>query len=80
METTSRMAAVDHFDFLLRELERTCSNARDILAILGVLYGCRKSLQVIAGLCKVANDHLLTKLSFIGDFRKRFGSWAGTFA
>ena len=70
------MAVVDSFEFLLVEIEKTFSNARDILAILGILYGCKKSLQVLNSLLEAANGHLLSKLSYIGDYRKRFGLWA----
>jgi hypothetical protein len=73
------MAVVDSFEFLLVEIEKTFSNARDILAILGILYGCKKSLQILNSLLEAANGHLLSKLSYIGDYRKRFGLWAGNF-
>lgn len=70
------MAVVDRFGFLLTEIEKTCSNARDILAIIGILYGCKRTLQCMKCLIKAANEHLLSKLSFIRDYKKRFGLWA----
>ncbi|VDH95118.1 Hypothetical predicted protein [Mytilus galloprovincialis] len=70
------MAVVDSFDFLLKELERTCTNTRDILAVIGVLYACKRTLQCLTGLLKATNDHLLSKLSYISNYKKRFGPWA----
>ncbi|XP_063400766.1 inactive hydroxysteroid dehydrogenase-like protein 1 isoform X1 [Mytilus trossulus] len=70
------MAVVDSFDFLLKELERTCTNTRDILAVIGVLYACKRTLQCLTGLIKATNDHLLSKLSYISNYKKRFGPWA----
>lgn len=73
------MAVVDSFDFLLKELERTCTNTRDILAVIGVLCACKRTLQCLTGLLKATNDHLLSKLSYISNYKKRFGPWAGNF-
>ena len=71
------MAAVDRFGFLLNEIEKIFSNARDILAVIGILYGCKTALKCLNYLLQATNDHLLSKLSYITDFKKRFGSWAG---
>ena len=71
------MAAVDRLEFLLTEVFGAFANIRDGLALIGALYASKKALKYLYLVLKAGNDHLLSKLSFIGDFRRRFGSWAG---
>ncbi|KAK3102348.1 hypothetical protein FSP39_010677 [Pinctada imbricata] len=70
------MAAVDRFGFLFKEISDYFSNIRDILAFIGVLYASKKTLHYSYEVLKAVNDHVLSKLSFIGDLRRRYGSWA----
>ncbi|XP_062609753.1 inactive hydroxysteroid dehydrogenase-like protein 1 [Saccostrea cucullata] len=70
------MAAIDSFDFLLREVSKLCSYYRDALAVLGALYASRQALKVVYCILKSGNDHVLTKLSSLVDLRRNFGKWA----
>jgi len=71
------MAAVDRFEFLFRSIGGLLTNAREVLALVGILYTSRKTLQLSFCLLKAGNDHLLSKLSKWSDLRRRFGDWAG---
>ena len=71
------MAAVDSFEFLLREINKICSCYRDALALIGALYASRQTIKIVYCLLKTGNDHVLSKLSGLVDLRKNFGKWAG---
>ncbi|XP_052799770.1 inactive hydroxysteroid dehydrogenase-like protein 1 isoform X4 [Mya arenaria] len=70
------MAAVDRFDYLLREILNTCGDIRDVFALLGVLYSARKVYNIVSKICSCLNMHLFSKLSSQCDLSEKFGQWA----
>ena len=71
------MAAIDRFEFLLREILDVFSNLRDAFALLGALYAARKTFQLSATLFGSLNVHLISRLSVNCDLAEKFGKWAG---
>ncbi|KAL4225484.1 Inactive hydroxysteroid dehydrogenase-like protein 1 [Mactra antiquata] len=72
------MAAIDRFDFLLREILQTCSNIRDVLAFLGAFYAAKRTLRMAANIFDSLNVHLLSRISPNCNLAEKFGEWAGT--
>ena len=73
------MAAVDRFEFLLREILDYFSHIRDSFAILGAFYAARKTLKTSWSLLNALNVHFLSRLSQKCDLTEKFGEWAGRF-
>ena len=71
------MAAIDSFEFLLREILEYFSNIRDALALLGAIYAAKKTLKTSWSLLKAVNVHFLSKISQNCDLTDKFGEWAG---
>ncbi|XP_060561793.1 inactive hydroxysteroid dehydrogenase-like protein 1 isoform X2 [Ruditapes philippinarum] len=70
------MAAIDRFEFLLREILEVFSDIKDAFAILGAIYAARKTFQLSATLFESVNVHLISRLSANCDLAEKFGSWA----
>ena len=77
---TRKMAAIDQFDFLLREIFHVFGDFRDALAVVGSLYALRKTYRVIYKVCGCFNEHLFCRLSRQCDLSQKFGTWAGGFS
>ncbi|XP_053384919.1 inactive hydroxysteroid dehydrogenase-like protein 1 isoform X2 [Mercenaria mercenaria] len=70
------MAAIDRFEFLLREILEFFSNIRDVFAVLGAIYAAKKTLRLAATVFDSVNVQLISRLSANCDLSEKFGSWA----
>ena len=71
------MAAVDSFDFLLKEIVEYFKQIRDVFALIGALYVANKSLKISWTILKALNAHVFSRLSQKCDLPEKFGLWAG---
>ncbi|XP_072299690.1 inactive hydroxysteroid dehydrogenase-like protein 1 [Eucyclogobius newberryi] len=71
------MAAVDSFQFLYKEIARSCSFYYETLALVGALYTASKVVILLRNVCSLVGVHFLPRI-----FPKkkklihRFGDWA----
>lgn len=70
------MAAVDSFQFLYREIARTCSVYYDTLALVGVLYTASKAIILLRDCCSLVRVHFLPRVFHSKKLTHRFGDWA----
>ncbi|KAF7658920.1 hypothetical protein LDENG_00005970 [Lucifuga dentata] len=70
------MAAVDSFQFLYRELARSCSSYFEPLAVVGALYVASKVVILLKDCCNVVRVHFLPRIIPRKKLDQRFGDWA----
>lgn len=70
---------VDSFKFLWQQIEQETRNlltdTRDVLAVVGALYVCRKVFTVTANIAEAVHVHLLGQGRV--DWGDTYGPWAG---
>ncbi|KAK3591883.1 hypothetical protein CHS0354_005089 [Potamilus streckersoni] len=69
-------AAIDSFQFLLREIIKTVSHIRDSLALIGLLYVSTKTIKNACTLLRTLNDHALSRIAQSRNSPLQFGPWA----
>lgn len=70
------MAAVDSFQFLYREIARSCSFYYDTLALVGALYTASKAVILLRDCCTLVRVHFLPRMIPNRRLIHRFGDWA----
>ncbi|XP_013889929.1 inactive hydroxysteroid dehydrogenase-like protein 1 [Austrofundulus limnaeus] len=70
------MAAVDSFQFLYKEISRSCSSYFETLALLGALYAARKAAVLLRDCCTVVRVHFLPRMIPSRKLSQRYGDWA----
>lgn len=70
------MAAVDSFQFLYREIARSCSFYYDTLALVGALYTASKAVILVRDCCSLVRVHFLPRIIPNRKLTQRFGDWA----
>ncbi|XP_041367419.1 inactive hydroxysteroid dehydrogenase-like protein 1 [Gigantopelta aegis] len=70
------MAAIDSFEFLLKEILQVFSTGRDAFAILGAVYTASKAISISRCILTALNDHFLSRLRRQSDLKTKFGRWA----
>ncbi|XP_029318696.1 inactive hydroxysteroid dehydrogenase-like protein 1 [Cottoperca gobio] len=71
------MAAVDSFQFLYREISRSCNPYFETLALVGALYTASRAIILLRDCCTLVRVHFLPRI--IPSKKKlsqRFGDWA----
>jgi len=69
--------AVDSFQYLAREIISTLTSARDVLAVIGMVYAAKKSFSVLYRLLSTLKIYGVAPSWFPADLRQRYGEWAG---
>lgn len=69
------MAAVDSFDHLLREISLQTGNIRDVLALVGLYYVTKNTVQFSYEVITGVRTHLWSKVRPID--LNNLGEWAG---
>ncbi|KAA8582845.1 hypothetical protein FQN60_015391 [Etheostoma spectabile] len=70
------MATVDSFQFLYREVSRSCSPYFETLALVGALYTARRVLLLLRDCCALLRVHFLPRVIPSKKLSQRFGDWA----
>lgn len=70
------MAAVDSFQFLYREISRSCSFYYETLALVGALYTASKAVILMRDCCTLVRVHFLPRMIPTMRLTQRFGDWA----
>lgn len=70
------MAAVDSFQFLYREISRSCSFYFETLALVGALYTASKVIILLRDCCTLVRVHFLPRMIPTKSLTQRFGDWA----
>lgn len=70
------MAAVDSFQFLYKEISRSCSSYCETLALLGALYAARKAAVLLRDCCLLVRVHFLPRMVPSMKLRQSYGDWA----
>ncbi|KAK5622349.1 hypothetical protein CRENBAI_004951 [Crenichthys baileyi] len=70
------MAAVDSFQFLYREISRSCSSYFEALALVGAVYATRRAVVLLRACCTVVRVHFLPRMMPSGKLTQRYGDWA----
>ncbi|XP_060907604.1 inactive hydroxysteroid dehydrogenase-like protein 1 [Labrus mixtus] len=70
------MAAVDSFQFLYREVSRSCSFYFDTLALVGALYTASKVIILLRDCCVLVRVHFLPRMIPTKKLTQRYGDWA----
>lgn len=70
------MAAVDSFQFLYREISRSCSFYYETLALVGALYAASKVVVLMRDCCTLVRVHFLPRMTPTKRLTQRFGDWA----
>ncbi|XP_053301746.1 inactive hydroxysteroid dehydrogenase-like protein 1 [Pleuronectes platessa] len=70
------MAAVDSFQFLLREMSRWCRSYCDTLALVGAVYAASRAVVLLRGCCSVVRVHFLPRVLPSQKLTRRYGDWA----
>lgn len=70
------MAAVDSFQFLYREIARSCSFYYETLALVGALYTASKVVVLLRDCCSLIRVHFLPRIIPNRKLTHRFGDWA----
>ena len=71
------MASVDSFQFLYREMSRSCNPYFETLALVGAIYTASRAVILLRECCSLVRVHFLPRL--IPNKKKlsqRFGDWA----
>ncbi|XP_054474050.1 inactive hydroxysteroid dehydrogenase-like protein 1 [Anoplopoma fimbria] len=70
------MAAVDSFQFLYREMSRSCNPYFQALALVGTLYTARRVVILLRDCCTLVRVHFLPRIIPSKKLTQRFGDWA----
>ncbi|XP_028997331.1 inactive hydroxysteroid dehydrogenase-like protein 1 [Betta splendens] len=70
------MAAVDSFQFLYKEISRSCDSYFETLALVGALYTASKAVILLRDCCSLVRVHFLPRLIPSKKLTQRFGDWA----
>uniref|UniRef100_UPI0037E7BBA2 inactive hydroxysteroid dehydrogenase-like protein 1 n=1 Tax=Semicossyphus pulcher TaxID=241346 RepID=UPI0037E7BBA2 len=70
------MAAVDSFQFLYREISRSCSCYFETLALVGALYTASRAVILLRDCCMLVRVHFLPRMIPTKKLTQRFGDWA----
>lgn len=70
------MAAVDSFQFLYREISRTCNSYFETLALVGALYTASRAVILLSDCCTLVRVHFLPRLIPSKKLTQRYGDWA----
>ena len=70
------MAAVDSFQFLYREVSRSCSPYLETLALVGALYTARRAIILLRDCCALLRVHFLPRMIPSKKLTQIFGDWA----
>lgn len=70
------MAAVDSFQFLYREIARSCQSYFEPLALVGALYTVSKAVVLLRDCCTLIRVHFLPRMIPSKKLAQRFGEWA----
>lgn len=70
------MAAVDSFQFLYREVSRSCSPYFETLALVGALYTASRAVILLRDCCTLVRVHFLPRMIPSKKLTQRFGDWA----
>uniref|UniRef100_A0A3Q3X4C8 Inactive hydroxysteroid dehydrogenase-like protein 1 n=1 Tax=Mola mola TaxID=94237 RepID=A0A3Q3X4C8_MOLML len=70
------MAVVDSFQFLYREISRSCSFYLETLALVGALYTASKVVILVRDCCTLVRVHLLPRMIPTKRLTQKFGDWA----
>lgn len=70
------MAAVDSFQFLYREVSRSCSPYFETLALVGALYTASRAVILLRDCCTLVRVHFLPRMIPTKKLNQRFGDWA----
>ena len=70
------MAAVDSFEFLYREVSRSCSPYFETLALVGALYTASRAVILLRDCCTLVRVHFLPRMIPSKKLTQRFGDWA----
>ncbi|XP_070781990.1 inactive hydroxysteroid dehydrogenase-like protein 1 isoform X2 [Enoplosus armatus] len=70
------MAAVDSFQFLFREISRSCSFYYETLALVGALYTASRAVILLRDCCTLVRVHFLPRMIPSKKLSRRFGDWA----
>lgn len=70
-------AAVDRFEFLVKEISAHLSSGRDTLAIIGALYAVKKAIDLTLYSVDFFTACIAKQLGVYRDLNRRFGPWAG---
>ncbi|XP_071403335.1 inactive hydroxysteroid dehydrogenase-like protein 1 [Centroberyx affinis] len=70
------MAAVDSFQFLYREIARSCSSYVETLALVGALYTASKAVVLLRDCYILVKVHFFPRMIQGKKLAQRFGEWA----
>nr|XP_046228765.1 inactive hydroxysteroid dehydrogenase-like protein 1 [Scatophagus argus] len=70
------MAAVDSFQFLYREISRSCSYYFEPLALVGALYTASRAVILLRDCCTLVRVHFLPRMVPSKRLTQRYGDWA----
>lgn len=73
------MAAVDSFQFLYRELSRSCSSYFETLALVGALYTASRAVILLSDCCTLVRVHFLPRMIPSKKLAQRYGDWAAIY-
>lgn len=70
------MAAVDSFQFLYREIARSCNCYVETLALVGALYTASKAVVLVRDCYSLVRLHFIPRLVHPRDLVHQYGKWA----
>ncbi|KAM9703197.1 inactive hydroxysteroid dehydrogenase-like protein 1 [Menidia menidia] len=70
------MAAVDSFQFLYREVSRSCSSYFETLALVGAVYTASRAIVLLGDCCTLVRVHFLPRMVPCRKLTQRYGDWA----
>lgn len=70
------MAAVDSFQFLYREISRSCSSYFETLALVGALYTASRAVILLSDCCTLVRVHFLPRMIPCKKLTQIYGDWA----
>uniref|UniRef100_A0A1A7YAL6 Hydroxysteroid dehydrogenase like 1 n=1 Tax=Iconisemion striatum TaxID=60296 RepID=A0A1A7YAL6_9TELE len=70
------MAAVDSFQFLYREISRSCGSYFETLALVGALYTASRAVILLSDCCTLVRVHFLPRMVPSRKLTQRYGDWA----
>ncbi|KAM4522769.1 inactive hydroxysteroid dehydrogenase-like protein 1 [Odontesthes bonariensis] len=70
------MAAVDSFQFLFREISRSCSSYFETLALVGALYTASRAVILLSDCCTLVRVHFLPRMIPCRKLTQSYGDWA----
>ena len=76
LELKVMAAAVDSFQFLLREGIALFSRVRNTLALVGALYAARRTLAITWRMYRAFKAHGISRLTYQSHLL-HYGEWAG---